>query len=149
MNKQPLSPDEKRKIDKIYDGYDLTNEMDRKEIEQFGNTLDTLKALEKLTRPLEYYGKVVDESKGLVNNPIISFAHWTEVQYAIDNKLIGKYPGGSWFVAYDFDASLSKNLDKANEFALFEQKRRALEYMRASKKRKEKEDSKLDEITEL
>lgn len=149
QKKNEMSPELRRKLDKIADGYNLDDSSDKSEIEQFEEMLDTLKGIEKLTQPLSYYGKVYKEKDGLVNNPLLGLCHWTEVQFALDNKYIGKYPGGNWFIFYDTDASLSKNIRSANEYSLFDRKRQAVAILRAKKKKQDEEDKMIDEVTNL
>lgn len=134
----------------LSEGYDLTNPAHREVINEFKEMLENLKLTSVLEKPLEYYGDLPvtneewDKKKlgkdkvksadrkftrenGYVNNPILGTTHWSEVAWAEQQRLIGRYPQGNWFVA--LDEGVQKQMAAARKFDAYNAKRRALAQM--------------------
>lgn len=81
---------------------------------------------------------------GYINNPVIGIVHFSEVKWAEEQGLIGRYPGGNWFIAVDKDPTTQKiNAQRFNEYR---KKKKAVEFLR-NRDHKDEEQSKL--TTEL
>lgn len=81
---------------------------------------------------------------GYVNNPVIGIVHFSEVKWAEEQGIIGRYPGGNWFIAVDKDPTTQKiNAQRFNEYR---KKKKAVEFLQ-NRDHKEEEQSKL--TTEL
>jgi hypothetical protein len=114
--------------------YDLDNPMDKDLILNFEREMKKI-AEEGLKKDLSFYGEPCDLKKypmlkDFVSNPILSMCHFSEVEYCLRKRAIGK-KGNDWFVAaeeieereggttkvalYNEYRKLRKGLDKLKE----------------------------------
>lgn len=111
--------------------FNLNDPQDKAKILEFEMILDSLKDSMQMSHPIEYYGSPLNQDKlpGMVLNQMLGGVHWTAVQYALDNQLIGRR--GTDLVYWSIltptrnfnDPGISPDL---SEFCEFEAKLKAL-----------------------
>jgi hypothetical protein len=119
-------------------GYDITNSEHRRILLDFKRFLENLKRTKILNRDLSYYGNPsTNLGEGMVHNPILGFVHWTEVDYGEQERFVGRYAGGNWFIALDGTPTGQKAA--ARRYDGFNAKRRGLQALADEEYAKKKE----------